>query len=284
MRNDLEHIEAAFVGTPLAGLPIGHGPAGTILVAGIDPRRLHEAWRAADALVPVTGRLPLLVTDDFTGPLAMLPEPEPGPSESRLREFTEAAASSEPWLTFYDPEAEEAVDEDNVEHYAHGLAGVDLASLASDLALPSSSDAFERALYDRLLADPELHDQVLDSVRFQTRTDNWYTPESVLLMLLPTSDVRSSGYWVDFFGALGTDAELSLAEVLAQWHHRWDARLVAAWGTMLQFQVGRAPAPGDEAWSAACQLKGLGPNLDLSRWEVATALSAGDAWFVHNRP
>ncbi|MGY0233961.1 DUF4253 domain-containing protein [Longispora urticae] len=284
MRNDLEHIQAAFVGTPLAGLPIGHGPSGTILVAGIDPRRLHEAWQAADALVPVTGRLPILITDDFTGTLAMLPESEPGPSESQLREFAKAAESSEPWSTYYDYEAEEEVNEDNVEDYAHGLAGVDLAALASDLVLPSSSHAFERQLYDRLLVDAELYDQVLDSVRFETRTDNWYTPESVLLMLLPTRDVRSSGYWVDFFGALTSDHQVMLAEVLAQWRHRWDARLVAAWGTMLQFQVGRAPAPGDEAWSAACQLKGLGPNLDLSRWEVAAALSVGDAWFVHNRP
>ena len=53
---------------------------------------------------------------------------------------------------------------------------------------------------------------------------------------------------------------------------------------MLQFQVGRPPAPGDEAWTAAGQLKALAPNLDLSRWELAVALPAGDAWFVHNRP
>jgi hypothetical protein len=53
---------------------------------------------------------------------------------------------------------------------------------------------------------------------------------------------------------------------------------------MLQFQVGRRPALGDEAWTAAGQLKGLAPNLDMSRWELAVALPAGDAWFVHNRP
>jgi hypothetical protein len=93
--------------------------------------------------------------------------------------------------------------------------------------------------------------------------------------------VRSSAYWVDFYGA---DDQQTLAEALAQWRNRWDARLVASWGTMLQFQVGRHPAPGDDAWAAAGQLKALAPDLELSRWEVAVALPAGDAWFVHNRP
>ncbi|MFE9658131.1 hypothetical protein [Micromonospora sp. NPDC006431] len=46
----------------------------------------------------------------------------------------------------------------------------------------------------------------------------------------------------------------------------------------------RGDALGDEAWTATGQLKALAPNLNLSRWEVAVALPAGDAWFVHNRP
>ena len=163
-------------------------------------------------------------------------------------------------------------------------AHLDLTALVSDVALPTPRRTLERALYDRLLADADLYARVLGSVRFVTQTDYWYTPDSVLLMLLSTSGVRSSGYWVDFYGALTREYQRTLAEVLAQWRHRWDAGLVAAWGTMLQFQVGRCPAPGDEAWIAAGQLKALAPNLDLSRWEVAVALPAGDAWFVHKRP
>lgn len=164
------------------------------------------------------------------------------------------------------------------------MAGVDLTALVSDVALPTPRQALERTLYERLLAAPDLHARVLDSVRFVTQTDYWYTPEGALLMLLPTSDVRSSGYWVDFYGALTREHQQKLAEVLAQWRDRWDARLVASWGTMLQFQVGRRPTPGAEAWAAAGQLRALAANLDLSRWEVAVALPAGDAWFVHNRP
>jgi hypothetical protein len=284
VRNDLDQIEAAFVGTPLAGLPIGHGPSGTVLVADIDPNRLHEAWQAADALVPVIGHRPVMVTDDFDDTVRIQPEFEPGPSESELRAFAEAAASSEPWLAYRHHSEDDEVDEGEVEYYGRGVAGVDLTALVPDVALPTPRQALERALYDWLLADADLHARVLGSVRFVTQTDYWYTPDSVLLMLLPTSDVRSSGYWVDFYGALTQEYQWTFAEVLAQWRHRWDARLVASWGTMLQFQVGRRPAPGDEAWTAAGQLKALAPNLDLSRWEVAVALPAGDAWFVHDRP
>jgi hypothetical protein len=284
VQNDLDQIEAAFVGTPLAGLPIGHGPSGTVLVTDIDPNRLHEAWQAADTLVPVIGRLPVMITDDFDDALRITPEPAPGPSESELCAFAEAAESSEPWLAYRHYSEDDDVDEGEVEYYACGMAGVDLTALVSDVALPTPRQALERALYDRLLANADLHARVLAGVRFVTQTGYWYTPDSVLLMLLPTSDVRSSGYWVDFYGALTREYQQRLAEVLAQWRARWDARLVASWGTMLQFQVGRPPAPGDEAWTAAGQLKALAPNLDLSRWELAVALPAGDAWFVHNRP
>jgi hypothetical protein len=284
VRNDLDQIEAAFAGTPLAGLPIGHGPAGTVLVAGIDPGRLHEAWQVADALVPVTGRRPVMVTDDFDDMLQLRPEPEPGPSASQLREFAVAAESSEPWLAYRRYDETDEVGEGEVEYYTRGMAGVDLRALVPDMALPIPRRTLERTLYDRLLADADLHARVLDSVRYETQTDNWYTPRSVVLMLPPTGDVRGSGYWVTFFGAPTLEYRQKLAEVLVQWHDRWDARLVASWGTMLQFQVGRRPAPGDEAWTAAGQLKGLAQNLRLRLWEVAVALPAGDAWFVHNRP
>ncbi|WP_430500793.1 DUF4253 domain-containing protein [Micromonospora trifolii] len=284
MRDDLNQIEAAFLGTPLAGLPIGHGPSGTILVADVDPDRLHEVWQTAEALVPVIGRRAVMVTDDFDDALTFRPEPEQGPSESELRAFAEAAASSEPWLTYRHYSEDHQVDEVEIEFYARGTTGVDLTALLPDVALPTPLPALERALYDRVLADADLHAQVLGNVRLVTQTDYWFTPDSVLLMLLPTSDVRSSAYWVDFYGALTEEDRQRLAEVLAQWRHQWDARLVASWGTMLQFQVGRRPTPGDEAWAAAGQLKALAPNLELSQWEVAVALPAGDAWFVHNRP
>ncbi|MFG1839602.1 hypothetical protein ACGFH8_14315 [Micromonospora sp. NPDC049175] len=157
MRNDLDQIEAAFVGTPLAGLPIGHGPSGTVLVADLDPERLREAWQAADALVPVTGRLPVLVTDDFDDTMTIRPEPERGPSTSELHAFVEAARSSEPWSAFRHHGEDHVADEDEIEFHARGVAGVDLTALVTDVVLPTPVPELERTLYERLLADTELH-------------------------------------------------------------------------------------------------------------------------------
>ncbi|GGN35142.1 hypothetical protein FHR83_006116 [Actinoplanes campanulatus] len=281
VRYDLDQLEAAFAGTPLAGLPIGHGPSGTVLVSDVDPHHLYEAWQAADALAPIIGYQAVLVTDDFDDTVR---EPSEPPPDSEVHAFATAAESSEPWLRYRHFREDDEVGHGEVENYARGMTGVDLTALASGVPLPTSLPALERALYDRLLTDAGLHARVLDRVRLVTQTDYWYTPDSVLLMLLPAGDVRASAYWVDFYGALTREDQHKLGEVLAQWRHRWDARLVASWGTMLQFQVGRRPAPGDEAWAAAGQLLALAPDLQLTRWEVAVALPAGDAWFVHNRP
>jgi hypothetical protein len=54
----LSEVAALLQGTPLAMLPVGDGPSGALVVSGIDPARLHDAWRAAFALLPVTGRWP----------------------------------------------------------------------------------------------------------------------------------------------------------------------------------------------------------------------------------
>jgi hypothetical protein len=279
--NDPAEIAAVFAATALDGLPVRPGPAGTVLVTAVEPALLHEAWQAADALVPVTGRRPVLVTDDFGDRL--LDRSSPGPPEEQLRAFAAAARASEPWRRYRPSSEDDEVAEGAAEYYARGVIG-DLTALVADVPLPTSRPALERALYDRVLADPGTHQRVLDKVGLVTRTEYWFEPHSVLLMLVPTEDVRTAGYWVDFYGALTMDDRQRLAEVLARWHDRWDARLVASWGTMLQFQVGRPPAPGDDAWTAAGQLKALAPNLDLSRWEVAVALPGGEAWFVHNRP
>jgi hypothetical protein len=72
--------------------------------------------------------------------------------------------------------------------------------------------------------------------------------------------------------------------VLWQWEQRWGARLVACRDTMLQFVVERPPAPGEQAWELAGQIRALARNLDMDRWELAVALTEGDAWFIDNRP
>jgi hypothetical protein len=117
VRHDPGRLGAAFDGTSLSGLPIGYGPAGTILIADIDPERLHEAWRAADARTPVTGWRPVLVTDDFAE-ISVRPEPDPAPPEAELRAFAEAATRSEAWLAYRHYRDDEIVDEGELEYGA----------------------------------------------------------------------------------------------------------------------------------------------------------------------
>ena len=175
----------------MAGLPIGYGPEGIVLVDGIDPGRLYEAWQAADALVPVLGWRPVLVTDDFAG-LGELESrrPEPGPSEPELRAFAAAAEVSDPWRLFGCYGEERELHEGELELYVPA----DLLALVSDVPLPVTYQQLQRVLYDRLLADEGRHAQMLDQVRYVTQTGYWFTPESVLLMLVPTTDVRRSAY------------------------------------------------------------------------------------------
>jgi hypothetical protein len=53
---------------------------------------------------------------------------------------------------------------------------------------------------------------------------------------------------------------------------------------MLQFEVHRPPAPGEDAFTAARQVLALSPNVDIDQWELAVAMRAGNARFLHNRP
>jgi uncharacterized protein DUF4253 len=87
--------------------------------------------------------------------------------------------------------------------------------------------------------------------------------------------------WIGFYGTLGEEHDL--AAVLWQWHQRWDTRLVACWGTMLQLAAHQPPTPGDDAWTAARQILALGPNLDTSNGNWPSR-SRSDAWFIRNRP
>lgn len=53
---------------------------------------------------------------------------------------------------------------------------------------------------------------------------------------------------------------------------------------LLQFEVHRPPVPGDDAFTAARQLLAQSRNTDILQRELAIAITAGDAWFVHDRP
>ncbi|MEV0717139.1 DUF4253 domain-containing protein [Asanoa sp. NPDC050611] len=281
---DLEDIEAAFEGGFLGGLPAAHGPAGTVLIADVEPTEVLETWQAAHALIAVTGRWPLLVADEWSD---CVPRPEPDPrqpGQQELAALDAAARTVDPWTRFEHWSGEDGPETvDEVPNYARGYHGIELGEdVLLRAPVPSTGRELERWVYDRVLADPALAARVRDRVGYVVRTDYWFTPSSVTLALLPAADPWLAARWISFHGAEQNTREL--AAVLWQWHRRWDARPVASWGTMLQFTVERPPAPGDDAWAAAGQILGLAGNLSMARWELAAALPGGPAWFLHNRP
>jgi hypothetical protein len=278
----LSDTVGALQGTVLAGLPIREGPAGALIVSGLDTddtAGLHAAWRAAYALLPETGRWPVLIDDGDnesidTGPFDAR-------TEAELTALDRAARTVDPWPFFQ--RGDDGPPEVELSFYTGGLHGVDVtADVLPTLPHNVSTQQLLRAAYNHVSADPRLTAEVRERTRDVVSTGYWYQPDDASLMLAPTTSPWLAVAPLGFYGALGHEEEL--AAVLRQWHERWDVRPVACWGTMLQFEVHRKPVPGDDAWTAARQVLALSPNIDILQWELAVAIAAGDAWFVHNRP
>jgi uncharacterized protein DUF4253 len=281
VRNDPHDIEPLLTGTSLAGLPLGHGPGGSVLIQGVPPAGLLAAWQEAYALLPATGRYPLLVTD-WGGELRMLSEPGAGPTAERLAELDRAARTVDPWTAHLAAESR-LVPKENAGGFASGYRGLDLtAEVQRKLKYPITQQELGRWIYKRVLTDPDMRTQVVSGVSDVVQTGHWYTPDNVSLLLLPTDLPWLAGFWASYHGATGSPEET--AAVLWQWHDSWDARLVASWGTMLQFIVHRPPTAGIEAWTVAGQILSLARSEELQRWELAMVLPDGNAWFLHDRP
>jgi hypothetical protein len=157
-----------------------------------------------------------------------------------------------------------------------GLNGDELRQVAS----PITDGMLERLVFDRIRSDPERTAQVQAEARSDIDSSRWMTVEDPQLLLLPVSQPWLAAEWVHHFEA-GSE---QLAAVLWQWHHRWDARLFASWGTILQFVVHSPPATPEDAWDLAAQFKLLGYSTNLRRWEAALVLPVIDTWFVHRHP
>jgi hypothetical protein len=85
---DPGEVAAALRGTVLDGHPVQEGLGGTLLVDGVEPEWLLDAWRAARSVVGVTGRWPVL-----TGVGELYDEPTAGD----VAELERAATSIDPW-------------------------------------------------------------------------------------------------------------------------------------------------------------------------------------------
>ena len=269
-------IAAALRGSTLEGHPVEEGLGGTFLVQDVDPSRVLEAWQAAHAAISVTGRWPV-----FTLPGDLHHEPEP----AELVELDRAARTLDPWSVYRRHGADEARDRQDVERYVEAFLGAEMVELALQrLPLPTTSHALQRWVYDTVLADPHLVAQAFSGYGHLVGTSRWHTWPEVQLVLLPTTAQWLAPAWVSYFGAARDNGYPAWAAAMRLWDQRWNAGLVAAWGTMLQFTAPRQPEPGPQAWDLAGQLMAVGGSLQCEQWQLAIVLARGDAWFLHDRP
>ena len=109
------NIAAVLRGTVLQGRPVEEGLGGTFLVGEVDPARLLEAWQAAHAVVPDTGRRPV-----FTLPGALHHEPD----SAELLELDRAARTLDPWSVYKRSAGDEPQDQWDVESYVQAFLGL----------------------------------------------------------------------------------------------------------------------------------------------------------------
>lgn len=273
---DLRAIAAAFHGTVLQDRPVEEGIGDTVIVDEVDPGRLLEAWRAARAVVPSTGRYPV-----FTLPGDLHHEPTP----AEIDDLARAARAVDPWTVFRRHRDGHPMEPWRVESYVSAFLGAGgPPSAAGPPPAPASEPELDRWLYDTLLADPVLADHARRWYEPLVGTRTWHPVREVQLVLLPTTSPWLAPAWISYFGALRPGGPEAWAAAMRQWHQRWGAELVAVFSTTLHLVVARQPQPGPPAWELAGQLLALGGSLQHKQWQLAMAVARSDAWFLHDRP
>lgn len=292
MLNKPDDVMAALRGTVLDGQPVTTVPeSDVLLVDWPTPEDLLSAWQAARTAMPVTGRRPLFIDNDFQE----WPFPQIAPDH--LARIDAAARTLDPWSTeaLQSWRDDEPVDADGLNEAIEDAMGDDedgrllsavpglAAEMAKNVPLPTTTSAVQKWVFDRVADNPDLTAKLLgpSGVGEPSAYLDWFVPERVQLALLPTTSAWLPMVWHGYFGL--EDDEI-MAACLWQWNQAWGAELVASWYTMLQFVVGHRPAFGPAAWALAGQQLALGHNLEIPQFDLAWDLSLRDTWFLHSRP
>ena len=271
-----DEVSRTLRGTVLEDLPVRHGDNGVLIIEGIHPARVLECWRAARQVLSLTGRWPVAIAPEWASDFPEVSGDQLAELEAEVRGMEDSRVFSR-WVNDL-PTAQE-----DWHHYLEShFPGAGLpAAMAAELPEPVLDDDVDRWVHERLTSDPSLVPSA-EQLQSHISRQDWFQPDSVDLALLPTSSPWLAGAWLHYFGAESDPNALVAA--LQRWNTSWDAELVASWGTMLQFTVGRRPQQGEEAWELAGQLLAWGGSVQMSQWQLALVLARIDTWFLHDRP
>ena len=145
----------------------------------------------------------------------------------------------------------------------------------------SSAQLIEEALVD----NPDVFEDEFDYEGDEYLRGYVPAAEPTFVVFLPTRHSWQTLAYMYFWGSGNAEAHLAL---LASWEERFEAELVAHYGTMLHFSVGRPPADLSEALGlareqvAAAPCTTFLPGVGLTAH--AKALVGRRRWFLHERP
>jgi len=274
--NSTDEVSRTLRGTVLEAFPVRDGHSGVLIIEGIDPARVLEYWRAARQVLSTTGRWPVAIAPEWHGDFPVVSPDQLAELEAEVRGMDDTRMFSR-WINDL-PKAQESWHP-YLESCFPG-AGLPVA-MAADLPDPVLDSDVDRWVHERVMTDLSPLPPA-DQLQSDIRRQDWFQPDSVDLALLPTSSPWLAGAWLSYFGAESDPTALIAA--LQRWNIRWDAELVASWGTMLQFVVGSRPQHGEATWELAGQLLAWAGSLQMSQWQLALVLARIDTWFLHDRP
>jgi len=281
----------AVAGAPVTEVPLPAGAGATWIVdlAGGD---LVTTWaQARDALADL-GVYPVAVSTWGLGdwPAADLfsrffygDDSPPDAVIARARTLSVADAlgrfdRTDPWA---------AENWDDILEWQLGLTSRDYGSAPDPAAIADVERGDEPALERRLMEWEEAlrpTDAPATSESF-----GWFDPsDPVGLALVPVDDPCHAAAYLSFYGAEGAGGHEALTRLMCSWEERFGARLVANWGTMLQFVASSPAATLDDAFRLAVEHSRVAPCTTMLPGEgirqLARHLWHGERWFLHERP
>ena len=288
-------LEGSVLGErPVTAIPVPGGEEPAFAVDCVYDEVL-AAWQAGRAVVDRSGRWPVVVAGWFGGVDAEVfnrfPFDHGAGGDTSISGILRRAEGIDP----ADVIAELAANDARWDAYDH-LVSFELPSTRR-----SVGDAPLEAVVRAALGAHTTHD-VLDRwlLDWEEATGpikpesaaylDWFEPSGLdtAVLFLPTEHSWHAPAYLSFFGAEGPGGAEKLIAVVRSWHERFQAELVAHFGTMLELVVGRPPAALDDAWVLAREQELVAPcttalpGVTLRRH--ARSLVGRNTWFLHERP
>jgi len=264
---------------------------------------LESAWRVARTLLPATGRWPLVTTtwSGKSGTLEQLLEQgdlfsrfyfEEAPNAGDVSPRALIAASAQVDIKQFllqlraDNEAEEVIDDLlEAELFLTREACQRVPTMREiKQARMDGGPIHTRYQLDRWLLEWEMAQGCAQDPA-QGRQD-WYQPDTAILLFLPTASSWESLAYLSFYGAYaGAEKYIALGK---SWEQRFGAELVTHYGTMLQCRVTRPPQDLRTAWALSMEHDLFAPCTmalpGIALRQYAAGLVNHPRWFLHERP